>query len=90
MKYDKHVIKLGSDYAPSGVCLWAMEHPLKEKDVYENNAYDIKHRCEKDLEIYVSQDDIANAYSGLGYKVEIIISNEYADGYCWEIGRKTK
>lgn len=82
----KHIIKIGSIYAPSGVCLWAREHPLLEKDIYENNAYAIKHRCEQDLGFYVSQDDIANAYKEIpGYDADIVISKDYADGYCWMI-----
>lgn len=88
MKNDRHV-KFGLKYAPVGVSLWAEEHPLKGKDVYENNAYDIKHKCEKDLGFYVSQDDIAHAYIDNGYRVELIKSSKYLDGYCWKITNKT-
>lgn len=69
----------------TGVYLWAQEHPLKTKDIYENNAYDLKHMCERYLGIYVSQDDIARAYRSLGYEVKKIRSNTYLDGYCYFI-----
>lgn len=69
----------------TGVIFWAEEHPLKKNDVYENNAYDLKHKCEKYLGVYVSQDDIAKAYRSLGYRVERVTSKKYLDGYCWKI-----
>lgn len=65
------------------VFVWAAENGVES--VYENNAYDIKHRCEKEIGDYVSQDDIAKAYRALGYKVERIASKKYLDGYCWKI-----
>lgn len=64
---------------------WASSHPLTKKMEYENNAYDFKHRCERDIGTYVSQDDIASAYKALGYNVVRIDSPLYADKYCWEI-----
>lgn len=63
---------------------WVERHPVI--DVYENNAYDIKHRCEKDIGFYVSQDEIAEAYETIGNDVEQIKSPIYSDGYCWKIG----
>lgn len=82
----KHTIKIGSAYTSLDVYVWAEKHPLLKKDIYENNAYDLKHKCEQDLGCYVSQDDIANAYKSLlKYDADIIISDIYADGYCWKI-----
>lgn len=49
------------------VFVWAAENGVES--VYENNAYDIKHKCERDIGEYVSQDDIAKAYRKLGYRV---------------------
>ena len=64
---------------------WASSHPLSKEMVYENNAYDFKHRCERDIGMYVSQDDIAFAYKTLGYNVVRIDSALYDGKYCWKI-----
>ena len=75
------------DRKVNDIVRWCNDHPLKKKDVYENNAYGLKHKCEKDLGFYVSQDDIATVYRWLGNDVEQIKSPIYLDGYCWKIGR---
>lgn len=64
---------------------WCKEHPLKCKDVYENNAYAFKHRCEKDLGFYVSADDVACCYKLLGNKVK---ETPNGIGHIWKIYRK--
>ena len=37
------------DRKVNDIVRWCNDHPLKKKDVYENNAYGLKHKCEKDL-----------------------------------------
>ena len=64
---------------------WCKEHPLQCEDVYENNAYAFKHRCEKDLGFYVSADDVAVCYALLGNVVEKLPNGSF---HMWIISEK--
>lgn len=70
---------------------WCNRYNLRyKKDVYENNSYRFKHACERAIEEYVSNDEVALGFYLCGHKVYIIFSKEYAGGITYKITQDSK
>ena len=68
----------GKDYIEA-VVYWAEAHYLAYKTYcsdsrfwqgVDNNAYSLKHLCERDINMYVSAYSMANVYAYLGYQIK--------------------
>lgn len=67
---------------------WCSDFPLRCKNVFENNAYGLKHVCEREIGEYVSDEQCALGFYFCGRKVYVILDPMYADGMAYKVMRE--